>query len=341
MTAVLYAELTDLPAVDPAADREPPHPAVERLPRELGRRAVLQISVANQEKIMAVLRNHVSAVVGGTSGIGARTAELFAAEGASVVIAGRRRELGEELAARLGPRAGFVRADVTRESDVAAVIAHTVERHGRLDSLVNCAGVTGFVGGVADVDMAEFTAMMAVHAGGVLASMKHAAPVMSRQGSGSIVNVASIGGRLAGWTGHAYAASKAAVLQLTRSAAVELGEHGVRVNSISPGPVLTGVFGKAAGIDPAVADRTAGGLEAAFTTVLAHWQPIRGAAVPDDVARAALWLAGDGSRFVNGHDLVVDGGISAGRTASASAGDGAALGAALMAAAAPRGVDVR
>lgn len=284
---------------------------------------------------MGQLGNHVSIVIGGTSGIGARIAELFVAEGATVVIAGRRSELGVQLAGRLGPSARFVRADVTSEPDIAALVADVVQRHGRLDSLVNSAGVTGFVGGVAEVEMAELAAMMAVHAGGVLAAMKHAAPVMTGQGSGSIVNIASMAGSLAGWTGHAYAASKAAVIQLTRTAAVELGEHGVRVNSISPGAVVTGIFGKAAGLDPAVADRTAGALAPAFGAVLEQWQPIRGAAVPDDVARVALWLAGDGSRFVNGHDLVVDGGISAGRTASASAGDGAALGAALMAAAGP------
>jgi NAD(P)-dependent dehydrogenase (short-subunit alcohol dehydrogenase family) len=175
--------------------------------------------------------------------------------------------------------------------------------------------------------------MMAVHAGGVLAGIRHAAPVMTAQGSGSIVAVASIGGRLGGWTGVAYAASKAAVLQIVRSAAIDLGEHGVRVNSVSPGPVLTGVFAKGAGIDPAVADRTAGALEPAFRAVLERWQPVRGAMVPDDVAAAAAWLAGDASRFVNGHDLVVDGGLSAGRPLSQGLAELPRLGAALMAAA--------
>lgn len=150
-----------------------------------------------------MLAGHVSVVLGGTSGIGARVAALLAAEGATVVIAGRRRREGDELAGRLGPEVGFVTADVTVESEVAAVIAHTVERYGRLDSLVTSAGVTGMVGSMADVDLDELTRMMAVHAGGVLAGMKHAAPVMISQDSGSIVNIASIGGRLAGWTGHA------------------------------------------------------------------------------------------------------------------------------------------
>jgi len=285
-----------------------------------------------EESVTGLLEGHVSAVIGGTSGIGAAVASLLAEEGAIMVIAGRRQKEGEALAGRLGPDACFVGADVTRESDVAAVVAHAVERYGRLDSLVNSAGVAGMAGHVADVELDELSRMTAVHAGGVLAGIKHAAPVMIGQGSGSIVTVASIGGRLAGWTGHAYSASKAAVLHLTRSAAVDLGEHGVRVNSISPGPVRTGVHAEGAGIDPAVADRTAGALAPAFAAVLQQWQPVRGAATPDDVAPAALWLVSDASRFVNGHDLVVDGGISAGRPLSVGLGELPRLGAALMAA---------
>lgn len=288
---------------------------------------------------MGVLGNHVLVVIGGTSGIGARIAQLAAAEGATVVIAGRREAEGAALATRLGPTSSFIAADVTRETDVAAVISHTVQRHGRLDSLINSAGVAGFVGSIADVELDDFRGMMAVHAGGVLAGMKHAAPVMIEQRSGSIVNIASIGGRLAGWTGHSYAASKAAVIHLTRSAAVELGEHGVRVNSVSPGAVVTGVFGKSAGIDPAVADRTAGALEQVFSAVLQQWQPIRGAALPADIAPAAIWLASDASRLVNGHDLVVDGGISAGRPISVALGEGPQIGEVLMAAAS--GIDSR
>jgi NAD(P)-dependent dehydrogenase (short-subunit alcohol dehydrogenase family) len=274
--------------------------------------------------------DHVAVVVGGTSGIGARVAARFVAEGATVVVAGRRRPEGEELAARLGPAARFVSADVTREADVAALVAGTVDRHGRIDSVVVSAGVTGFLDAVADADLDDLARMMAVHAGGVLAVLKHAGPALMAQRSGSIVNIASVAGRLGGWTGHAYAASKAAVLQLTRTAAVELGEHGVRVNSISPGPIPTGVFGKRAGIDARVADRTAGALGPAFAAAMAGWQPMPGAGTPDDVASAALWLAGDGSRWVTGHDLVVDGGLSAGRPASA-AGDGGQLAAALLA----------
>ncbi len=279
------------------------------------------------------MSTRVAVVIGATSGIGAATARRLAAGGAAVVVAGRRRAEGGALAAELGPAASFVPADVTRDDEVAAVVAHAVARHGRLDSLVNCAGVTGMVGPVTDADPDELARMTAVHAGGVLSGIRHAAPVMVAQGAGSIVSVAGVGGRLGGWTGAAYAASKAAVLQLTRSAAVDLGQHGVRVNCVSPGPVLTGVFAEGAGVDPAVADRTAGALEPAFRAVLERWQPVPGAMVPDDVAAAVAWLAGPESRFVNGHDLVVDGGLSAGRPLSVAVAELPGLGAALVAAA--------
>ena len=200
---------------------------------------------------MNVLRGKVAVISGGTSGIGARTAELFVAEGAAVVIGGRRELEGKELTSRLGPSVRFVRADVSVETDVESLIGHTVEEFGRLDILVNNAGVGGQPpGGWSAIDIDRFWAVLAVHIGGVVAGIKHAAPVMTRQGSGSIISTASIGGLVAGWTGVDYSTAKAAVIHLTRCAAIELGQHGVRVNSVSPGPIPTGIFGKAAGMAP-------------------------------------------------------------------------------------------
>jgi NAD(P)-dependent dehydrogenase (short-subunit alcohol dehydrogenase family) len=268
------------------------------------------------------LTGKVTVITGATSGIGARTAELFAAEGARVVLAGRRQEEGEAWAAKLGSGALFVRTDVAVESDLHALINRTVDAFGRLDVLINNAGHGGGVSGdIQATDLATFERMLAVHAGGVLAGMKHAARVMVPQGSGSIVNIASIGGHVAGWTNIMYSAAKAAVLQLTRSAAIELGLHGIRVNSISPGPIPTGIFGKAAGLPAAHADRTAEQLEPAFVAALESHQAIRRAGRPDDVAATALWLASDASSFVNGQDIAVDGGITAGRPISVSAAE--------------------
>lgn len=273
----------------------------------------------------------VAVITGGTSGIGAAAARLFAAEGATVVLTGRRKDAGERLTAELsvmaaeGAAAEFVRADASAEADVQTMIGHVVDRFGRLDCLVNNAGVGGTPGGVATVDMDRFWSTLAVNLGGVVLGMKHAAPVMTQQGSGSIINVASIGGQFAGWSMLDYSAAKAAVIHLTRWAATELGEHGVRVNSVSPGPVVTGLFAKGAGIDPAEADQTAAVLEPVFAERLSSWQPIRRAGVSADVAPALVWLASDAAAFVTGQDLSVDGGITAGRPASVSAADRAAI----------------
>jgi NAD(P)-dependent dehydrogenase (short-subunit alcohol dehydrogenase family) len=290
------------------------------LPYELGRKVT----------VMGVLDGKVAVITGGTSGIGARTAELFARQGAATVIVGRRAAEGQVQAAKLGPKAEFVRADVSAEADVQALVTGTAERHGRLDCLVSCAGEGGSPGGIATLDLGRLQRTLAIHLGGVAAGMKYAAPVMAAQRSGSIVNVASIGGHIAGWTFLDYSAAKAAVIQLTRCVAAELGAHGVRVNSISPGPILTGIFGKGAGLDPAQADQDAARLEPVFTTRLEAYQPIRRAGEPADVAAAVLWLASDASSFVTGQDLAIDGGILAGRPPAASAADFTAIAQALL-----------
>jgi NAD(P)-dependent dehydrogenase (short-subunit alcohol dehydrogenase family) len=293
------------------------------------RSAVLTIISDRQlkegEDSMGVLDGRVCVVVGGTSGIGAEIGRAFDSEGASVVIAGRRETEGEQLAADLGPNALFVRSDVTAEADVAALMAATVERFGRLDCLVNSAGAAASVAGIVEVDLGRLAQTLSVHVGGTVAAMKHAAPIMVSQGSGSIVSLASIGGRVGGWTSLDYSAAKAAILQLSRSVAVELAEHGVRVNSISPGPILTGIFAKGAGIAHQHADRTAGSLEPVFRDRLELWQPIPRVGLPRDVAPVAVWLASDASAFVTGQDFPVDGGITAGRPAAVSAADRAAM----------------
>ncbi len=256
---------------------------------------------------MGMLEGKVAIVTGGTSGIGARSAELFAAEGAKVVIAGRRRTEGEALAERLGPSASFVRTDVTSERDVKAMVDHATAKFGRLDCLFNNAGNPGRLVGIAEVETEDLDAIIAVHVRGVVLGMKHAAPVMLRQGFGSIINTGSVAGRRS-LGSHLYAAAKAAVIQLTRCVAMELGEQGIRVNSVSPGGVVTGIFAKGAGIPDAVADKSAAALKPSF----AKLQPIPRAGMPEDIAQAALFLASDASSFVNGHDLVVDGGLTGG-----------------------------
>jgi NAD(P)-dependent dehydrogenase (short-subunit alcohol dehydrogenase family) len=274
---------------------------------------------------MGLLEGKVAIVTGGTSGIGARTVELFVEEGAKVVIAGRRAEEGEALAKTLGAAASFARTDVSVEADVKAVVAHALEKFGRLDCLFNNAGNPGKLSTIAETDMENFERLMATHMRGVMLGMKHAAAVLQKQRSGSIINTGSVAGHQAGVSAPGYSAVKAAIIHLTRCAAVELGEQGVRVNSISPGAIVTGIFGKGAGMPDTAADKATAGLEERFAAL----QPIPRAGLPEDIAQAALFLASDAASFINGHDLVVDGGLIAGRSWSATLAQRKAMGEAL------------
>ena len=270
---------------------------------------------------MMTIEGKVAAITGATSGIGARTAEVFVAEGAKVVIAGRRKDRGERLAQSLGECASFVQTDVSIEAEVEAMIEHVVKRFGRLDCLMNNAGIGSQFAPITDVDLRQFDAVIAVHLRAVLAGMKYAARVMSAQGTGSIINVASINGFRAGLGGHYYSAAKAASIHLTRCAAMELGEKGIRVNSISPGMTATGAFAKYMGVQPDDADDHPEYAEGAIGAVAARWQPLPYVTRPEDIAQAALFLASDASRMVTGHNLVVDGGVSAGWPIAAVRGD--------------------
>jgi len=259
---------------------------------------------------MARLDGKVAVITGATSGIGLRTAEIFVAEGARVVIAGRRVAEGEALAAKLGAACVFRQTDVTAEDQMSALIALAVDRFGRIDCLFNNAGGPAQTGGIEGLEVDRFDAAMATLVRSVMLGMKHAAPHMKKQGSGSIINNGSIAGRLAGFSSSlVYGAAKAAVIHLTRCVAMELGESGVRVNSISPGAIATGIFGKALGLSVAAAEQT----PAVMREVYKSAQPIPRAGLPDDIARAALFLASDEASCVNGHDLVVDGAMTGGR----------------------------
>jgi len=254
---------------------------------------------------MGALDGKIAIVTGGTSGIGEGVAKAFVLEGAKVVIVGRREEEGRRLEREIGVR--FVRADVADEADVKRMVDKTVEWFGRLDCLVNNAGIPSPMISITEIDVPTIDQVLAVNVKGVLLGVKHAAPTMLAQQSGSIINVSSMVALRGGLSGHIYTASKGAVTALTRSAAAELGEKGIRVNSISPGAIVTGIFGKNAGLDGSKADRVAGVVKEAFARI----RPIPRAGIPDDIAQAAVFLASDGSGFINGQDIVVDGGHTA------------------------------
>jgi NAD(P)-dependent dehydrogenase (short-subunit alcohol dehydrogenase family) len=259
------------------------------------------------------LQGKSAIITGGASGIGAATARLFVAEGARVLIADTQDEKGARLANALGASAAYRHADVGIESDIEGLINDAMERFGRLDCLFSNAGLAGVAGPIDKIPLEGYEATMGVLLRGVFLGMKHAAPIMKQQKSGSIINTASVAGLQAGYASHIYSAAKAAVIHLTRSVAMELGEAGVRVNCICPGGIATPIFGKAFGLTDEVADQAVKTMQ----TVLAQSQPIRRSGLPDDIAQAALWLASDEASFVNGHALIVDGGLVGGRMWSA------------------------
>ena len=181
---------------------------------------------------MAVLADKVAVITGGTSGIVANTVETFVREGARVVFTGRQEAKGTDLVKRLGDAALFLAGDVSIEGHVKEAVDLAVTSFGRPDCMFNNAGAPGAAGPIAAIPADDFDATVAVLFRGVFLGMKHAAPLMIEQGPGTIITNASVAGLRTGYGPHIYSATKAAVIHLTRSVAMELGEHGVRVNCI-------------------------------------------------------------------------------------------------------------
>ena len=247
------------------------------------------------------LENKVALITGGTSGIGKAAALALAQAGAKVVVSGRREEEGRavELAIKkAGGQALFVRADVSREADVKALVDQTVAAFGRLDIAFNNAGIEGQMGLTTDTQTEEnFDAIFNINVKGVLLSMKHEAAAMLRNGGGSIINTSSIAGQIGLAGGGVYVASKHAVNGLSKSAALEFARKGIRVNTVSPGTIQTEMI-----------DRMVGEGQ---TEARKWWQnqhPIGRFGTVDEVAAAVVWLASPASSFVTGTDIAVDGG---------------------------------
>ncbi|MGI5267738.1 SDR family NAD(P)-dependent oxidoreductase [Nonomuraea sp. CA-218870] len=244
------------------------------------------------------MQGKVVLITGGSSGIGYATARAFTAAGATVMITGRDEGRLAEAAGRLG--AGWTAGDVSSAADCARMVAATADRYGGLHVAVNNAGVLGGFGPLADLDPADWKAVLDANLTGVFLAMKYEIAYLREHGGGAIVNVASnIGAhrRVPGLA--AYAASKAGVSVLTRAAALEYAADGIRINAVSPGAT-----------DTAMTYRP-GETTAERDARLASTMPMGRVADPDEVAAAVLWLASGPSSFVAGHDLVVDGAASA------------------------------
>jgi NAD(P)-dependent dehydrogenase (short-subunit alcohol dehydrogenase family) len=249
------------------------------------------------------LEGRVAVVTGGASGMGRSTVLRFLEEGASVVVAdlneGTAKETLEE-AGKLGAaeRVRFVRTDVAEETDVAAMIACATDEFGRLDCVFNNAGLGGALGSVLETEVEDWDFTFAVLVRGVFLGIKHGARVMKEQGEGgSIINTASVAGLSGGAGPIAYSAAKAAVINLSRAAAVELAEHRIRVNAICPGGIVTPLIHR--------------GNESTARQRMASLQPWPEAGEGEHIAGAALFLASRDSEFVTGEALVVDGGLEA------------------------------
>lgn len=248
------------------------------------------------------LGDRVAIVTGGASGIGAGTVQRFVAEGARVLIADVRDDEGEAFASSLGDAVRYRHVDVTVEDDVAAAVDHAVEAFGRLDVMFNNAGILGAVGSIAKVSLADVDRTVAIMLRGTIAGMKHAARVMIPQRSGVILSTSSPAGVVGGVGAHAYSAVKAAILGLTRSVAAELRPHGVRVNAIVPGAIVTALTA-----DIVRGDRRdlAGAEKAMAEDVL-----LGRVGQPEDIAAGALYLASDDGSFITGQTLTIDAGLT-------------------------------
>ncbi len=241
-------------------------------------------------------------ITGALTGIGRATAIAFANEGASVMISGRRDELGQALVAELrglGVRAEYLRADVRHESEVRNLVEQTVERFGRLDVAINNAGTEGQLGPITEQSSENYAATFDTNVLGTLLLLKHEMRVMLKQGTGSIVNLSSIAGQVGVAGASVYVASKHAVEGLTKSAALEGAASGVRVNAVAPGPVAT-----------AMLDRFVGGNEEAKAGFLSM-MPAKRAATPEEIAQTVAFLASDKARYLTGQSVAVDGGYTA------------------------------
>jgi NAD(P)-dependent dehydrogenase (short-subunit alcohol dehydrogenase family) len=253
---------------------------------------------------MGKLEGKVAVITGAASGLGRASAVRFAAEGAAVVAADLNSQGGELLVSEIaaaGGRAVYQRTDVTSEQDIKSLVDRAVREYGRLDITYNNAGVIGATGSIETTTEAEWDKTFAILIKAVFFGIKHSAAPMRAAGGGSIISTASIAGLSGSFRLHAYSASKAAVINLTRTAAIELGKDRIRVNCICPGVIST----------PLVHGGIPGGKEI-LDPILGKAQPLQRAGQAEDIANMAMFLASDEANWITGAAMVVDGGFTAG-----------------------------
>jgi NAD(P)-dependent dehydrogenase (short-subunit alcohol dehydrogenase family) len=251
---------------------------------------------------MNEFQGKVALVTGGTSGIGRAAAIAYAREGAKVVVAGRRAAEGEEtvqLVRAQGSEALFVPTDVAQEAQVKNLIGRTLERFGRLDFAFNNAGIDQQPTPLLEQTEETYDQVMDINVKGVWLSMRHEIPAMLKSGGGAIVNTSSALGLIAFPGVEVYVASKHAVIGLTKSAAVEFGKQGIRINAVLPAAIETDMY------------RRFVGEKAESIAAMVAMHPIGRIGTPEEIADAVIWLCSSKSSFVIGHSLLVDGGFTA------------------------------
>lgn len=254
---------------------------------------------------MGRIEGKVALITGAASGIGEATAELFAREGARVVLADVQDDLGRQVLERIreaGGTAEYVHCDVSVSEDVGGMVRAAVDTYGRLDILYNNAGLARG-GTITEISEDDWDLVIDVDLKSVYLGCKYAIPEMRKAGGGSIISTASIAGLRGSPRLNAYSAAKAAVINLTRSVAAEAGSFGIRVNCICPGIIVTPIW-RQIGV---MADAQ----QQALLQRMGQRVLLQRVGMPDDVARGALFLASEDASYVTGHALVIDGGMTA------------------------------
>jgi NAD(P)-dependent dehydrogenase (short-subunit alcohol dehydrogenase family) len=254
----------------------------------------------------------VAVVTGGASGLGEATARLLAAEGGRVVIADLHGERAAAVAASIGSAATSIACDVTQEADVAAAFDLAVSHFGKVDGAFANAGIVGAAGPIADTPMEHYDRTMAVLLRGVFCTLKHAARTMGDRdsGGGAIVCTSSVAGVMGGLGPHVYAAAKAGVIGLARSAAAELAGRAIRVNAVAPGSIPTAMTAHVMSGDPDALDLA--------TKAIGSRSPLGRSGTANDIAETVAFLLSDAGSYITGQCIVVDAGVTSGASMSAT-----------------------
>ena len=251
-----------------------------------------------------LLEDKVTIVTGGASGIGRASALLFSKHGAHVIVANRRVEKGKETVSIIqnnGGSAEFIQTDIANEHHVTSLIDTAMHEHNRIDCAFNCAGYEGMRAPLIKTDTSHWSEIFDTNTKGTFLLLKHEIPAMAATGGGTIVNMSSISGLIGRPGRSAYNASRAAIINLTKTAALESIRSGVRINAVGPGATRTDIF-----------SHMTDGLRKEKVEQYEKLHPIGRIAEPSEIAEASLWLLSELSSFVVGHTLMVDGGLSAG-----------------------------